>query len=399
MDAPPSTSAESARVRKHGIPARASTTLVSALLCALSCWACTESATRLAEGTPNAAQASGLVVANPTSDRPWFHDFGDIPYGARPRHVFVIENREGRDVRVQDIQTVCWCTQPSAVVVQPDGSRGEPSAEGKGLVVPAGGKLELAILVDTKLVEKMNIDKLALVRLRSDSQATPYLSFELHLVVKRAFRSVPAEMDLGRVGHLSGKAGRVDCTVEIKGDPARIVAIERIDGPFEATLQETMIAGETVWIVGASAPPGLPRGPISGRVVLRTEAPQGAGQPAPWEVPIFGVVVDDVVSLPPNLSFGLPQGEAPTRMGFDLVASMQVDRFRILEARFEGYAQDEIRLEWTPIDADEAGRAARWRGEATLTSGAAPARQGSLVLLLDHPLQQEVLIGLSSAAR
>jgi hypothetical protein len=283
--------------------------------------------------------------------------------------------------------------------VQADGTRGAPSADGHGLVVPAGGRLELAIVVDTKLVEKMNIDKLALVRLRCDSDSTPYLSFELHLVVKRAFRGVPPEMDLGRVGHQSGKNGRVDCSVEIKGDPSRIVAIERVDGPFEATLQETIVAGETVWIVGASAPPGLPRGPISGRVVLRTQAPQGQDQPPPFEVPIRGVVVDDVVALPPNLSFGAASGALETKIAFDLVASLPTDRFRVLEARFEGYEVDAIRLDWTAEDGDAEGRAARWRGLATLAAGSAPARQGAIVLALDHPLQPEVRIGVSSAAR
>lgn len=387
------------RGARRGALRRASTSALLVLAGFLLGSGCGDAPTRAAGGSTSEARAAGLVVANPTSDRAWFHDFGDIPYGARPRHVYVLENREGRDVRVQDIQTVCWCTQPSAVVVQPDGSRGAPSADGQGLVVPAGGKLELAIVVDTKLVEKMNIDKLAIVRLRCDSQATPYLSFELHLVVKRTFRGVPAELDLGRVGHMSGKAGRVDCSVEIKGDPARLVAIERVDGPFEATLQETRLAGETVWIVGASAPPGLPKGPIAGRVVLRAEAPEGHDQPAPFEVPVRGVVVDDVVSLPTNLSFGLPSAGAETTVAFDLVASMQGDRFRILEARFEGYAPDAIQLEWTPEDADEAGRAARWRGRATLVGGAGPARQGSIALLLDHPLQREVRIGVSSAAR
>jgi hypothetical protein len=379
--------------------ARLAPGLACALLLVALVTGCRDATSAAGGASSPQGKVEGVVVANPTSDRPFFHDFGDVPYGARPRHVYMLENREGRAVRVQDIQTVCWCTQPSAVVVSPDGARGAPSADGKDLVIPAGGRLELAIDVDTKLVEKMNIDKLAVVRLRCDSSATPYLSFELHLVVKRAFRSVPAELDLGRVGHLSGKAGRVDCTVEIKGDPARIVAIERVEGPFEATLQETELAGETLWIVGASAPAGLPKGPISGRVVLRTAAPQGVGQPPPFEVPVRGVVVDDVVSLPANLAFGPSPAGAEATMGFDLVASMPGDRFRVLDARFEGYAEDAIRLEWTPTDADSEGRAARWRGVATLAAASAPARQGSLVLALDHPLQHELRIGVSSAAR
>jgi hypothetical protein len=36
---------------------------------------------------------------------------------------------------------------------------------------------------------------------------------------------------------------------------------------------------------------------------------------------------------------------------------------------------------------------------ATLAAVSAPARQGSLVLALDHPLQHELRIGVSSAAR
>ncbi|MEY2745343.1 MAG: hypothetical protein RL112_385, partial [Planctomycetota bacterium] len=89
---------------RHSL-AEAATSLLIALACVLGAPACDGDSSRVPGASPLEARAEGLVVTNPTSDRPWFHDFGDIPYGARPRHVYLLENREGRDVRVQDIQT------------------------------------------------------------------------------------------------------------------------------------------------------------------------------------------------------------------------------------------------------------------------------------------------------
>jgi hypothetical protein len=364
--------------------------LITALLCLVGC----------SPSGPTPAP-EGLVITNPTAERPYFHEFGNLPYGALPRHTFRVANREGRPVTIQDIQSVCWCTQPSAVVVAADGTRSAPSRDGKGLVLPVDGQLELTVTIDTKLVEKMNIDKLALVRLRSDSTLTPYISFELHLVVKRPFRSVPAELDLGRIGHSSGKSGRVDCSVEVKGDPSRLIKIERVEGPFEASMQETTIAGETVWIVSATAPAGLPRGPIRGKVVLAATAPQGHDQPAPWEVPVVGTVVDDVVALPPVLNFGLTAQGSATTIVTDLVSSAQGASFRVLRHSVEGLPSADITVQWTPQSPDADGRADRWRAQVQATArdtGTRGLATGVLVVETDHPLQQLVRIELSVAS-
>lgn len=369
------------------------TRLLLALLCGLPAASC-------GEAVPDAApRPSGLVIQNPTAGRDYFHEFGNVPWGSVPRHAFLLKNCDSAPVAITDIQTVCYCTQPTAVVVAADGTRGTPSKDGKGLVVPPGASLEVAVAIDTKLVEKPNVDKLALVRLRCDSAATPYISFELHCVVKKTFRAVPQEAELGRIGTASGKAARVDCSVEVKGDPSRLVRIERVDGPFEAALQETTIAGETVWIVSVTAPPGLPLGPVRGKVVLAASAPEGRDQPAPFEVPVSGSVVDDLLALPPNIAFGTPAAGVATTVVVDLVASMPNDRFRVVRHAVEGFDEGEIAVLWQPQGADDEGRAPAWRAQVQATAARKGPRSGGILVETDHPLQRTVKIGLSINAQ
>ena len=365
-----------------------------ACLCAALPAACGEAPVQ-----PAAPAPSGLVIQNPTAGRDYFHEFGNVPFGSMPRHVFVLKNCDPAPVSILDIQTVCYCTQPSATVVATDGTRSAASRDGKGLVVPSGAVLEVAVAIDTKLVEKTNVDKLALVRLRCDSPATPYISFELHCVVKKPFRAVPPEADLGRVGTASGKAARVDCSVEVKGDPSRIERIERVDGPFEATLQETTIAGETVWIVAVKAPPGLPLGPVRGKVVLATSAPEGRDQPAPFEVPVTGSVVDDLLALPPNIGFGTPATGVPTTVVVDLVASMPNDRFRVVKHEVQGFEDGEIAVLWQPQAADADGRSPAWRAQVQATASKKGPRSGAILVETDHPLQRTAKIGVSINAQ
>jgi Tol biopolymer transport system component len=82
----------------------------------------------------------------------------------------------------------------------------------------------------------------------------------------------------------------------------------------------TEIGTEPVWIVAVNAPPGLPLGPVRGKVRLATTGTDGTGTGPPFDLEVRGTVVEDIVPSPGILAFGRqhhdprrPRGQDPTR--------------------------------------------------------------------------------------
>ncbi|MBL8863509.1 MAG: hypothetical protein JNK02_16085 [Planctomycetes bacterium] len=335
-------------------------------------------------GLPRATR-EGLVFEHAADPRPYFHDFGDRLLGETIAHTWRLTNREGRAIVVQDLLPDCGCTQPRAAVVLPDGARIEGPFEtrGMGLGVPPGATLEVRIGLDTTRVERPNQHKLAQVRLRCDSDVTPYITFELHVLVKRTFRAVPAEAVLADVPQSAGKSVRLDVTTELAGERARIRGIERVEGPFHAELSETAVGSESVWILVVRAEPGSHLGPHTGKVVLGTTRGDGAGPGQDFEVAVRAVVVEDCVLEPRVLSIRREPGAVARAT---LVALVPGARVLVRRARLEGGAAEALRVDCQAEEPDEHGRSGRWnvRIEAV---GELPreAFSGRLILELDEP--------------
>jgi hypothetical protein len=85
------------------------------------------------------------------------------------------------------------------------------------ITLPPGSTAELAVRVDTEHVQALNVDKLASVRIRSDSAATPFLTLEVHLVVDRVMRAVPSGIELGQTPQSVGRSGRTDVVNDVPG--------------------------------------------------------------------------------------------------------------------------------------------------------------------------------------
>lgn len=346
---------------------------------------CRPDSTAGSTSTKSTAGSPGLVFSNPDAPRPYFHDFGDRLWGERIEHTWELTNREGRTVILQDLMPDCGCTMPRAAVIRADGTRVEGPLDTRGmdLEIPDGAKLEVRIGLDTTRVERPNQHKLAQVRLRCDSESTPYMTFELHVLVKRTFRAAPTEAVLKDVPQSSGKSVRLDVTTEIAGDGARIRGVEAVEGPFHAEVTAAEVGKETVWVLVVSADPGSTLGPHEGKVVLGTTLSDGTGVGQHFEVKVRAQVVEDYVIEPRSVAIPREADGAATATLHALVPGARV---RIREARLDGGGAASLRAEYEAIAPGDDGAAERWRITVRAV-GELPVEAfgGRLVVVLDDP--------------
>ena len=301
----------------------------------------------------------GLQITNAAALRPYYHDFGTVLYGERLMHTFEFSNREGRALTIKDMLPSCGCTTPRVSYIAEDGERVAGSTErGREVAtIPAGARVEIDVAVDTTLVETPNLDKLSQVRVRTDSDTNPYVTLELHLKVIRAFRAVPTKLELGATPQSAGKSARTDISVCVKGDLSLITGITSVEGSFTAELQESFANGEKVWILTATAPPGLPLGPVKGKVTLSTSRADGTGVGSAFSVPILAQIVGDIVVNPGVLQLTNVDRAQGGEMRAELLVLVPGGKIRVTAARLEGSGEGDLELVANPVDPDDEGRA------------------------------------------
>lgn len=353
---------------------------------------------------PSIPTTGGLVVLNEVGDRPFF-DFGRVEYGAKLEHTFRIRNDEKSPVTVRDLIASCGCATPRIRYLAANGEHVEGKSGGDGPVItlPAGATAELIVRVDTEHVREMNLDKLATVRMRSDSVSTPYLTFEMHLVVERLMRAVPGAIALGPTPQGAGASGRADVVNDVPGSSVRVKGIASIEGPFTATVDETEIAGVPVWIVVATAKPDLPIGPANGKITLSVTGEDGTGEGTPFSIPVSAQISPEIVLRPPVLAFGTIAKGTAARVEAELVSLMPGGR--VIVTSFELRAEPEGVARWiaseaTPVDPVSDGSATKWT--IVLQSWPKleePLFSGTLILRTDHPKVPEIRVPFSGAVR
>ncbi len=339
------------------------------------------------ESTAKAPAGQGLVIKNGHPQRPYFYDFGAVPYGSRAEHTFEIENTDPVPVVIEDMKPSCGCVTPRISYTAADGRVVEGSLDGDGAVItiPPGALARISMRIDTTRVQKMNTDKLEQVRLRSDSAVTPYLTLEMHLVVERLFRSVPASLDLGLVPQSHGKGARADLSTEVAGSPARILGVDSVEGPIVAQVDATEHGSEPYWILTLDVKPGQPLGTLKGKVMLETTGADGSGRGFAHEVPVIGQIVPDVVLDPGVLVFRTAEPGSLPRAEAKLLALVPGEKLLVRGAELTGTDSEHVRVQATPVGADDNGRAMEWN---VVVEALEPLRerafQGSLEIVTDH---------------
>ena len=349
--------------------------------------------------------ASGLSVENPVGNRPTFYDFGTVLYGPPVEHTFKIRNDGAAPVTIRDLLPSCSCTLPRISYVAKDGTvvQGDPASRERVIVLPGGAVADLAMKIDTTRIERMNIDKLAQVRIRTDSAATPYMTFEMHLVVARAMLAVPKAIDLGLVPQSAGKSGRSDVMPDDVKAKDRILGVESVDGPFTATVDETVVADVPTWIVVVATKPNLELGPVSGAVHLSVSGEDGTGAGPSFKLPVSGQIAPDVVARPGVLAFGaIPRGQ-PAEVDAEIAALIPGELVRVTGTKVvttPETAAAAIAAEAEAVAPADGGSSATWKLRLRASEALAePQFSGTVVLELDHPRVREIRVPFSGTMR
>ena len=342
-----------------------------------------------------AEPARGLVVVDPDDPaRPFFHDAGTLPRGAREQHVWRLRNTDRVPVTFTSATPACQCTRVKAMRTAPAGAHepvlGRLDSPDGILTVPAGGEMELVVETITASLTP-NVDRLAILRVNTSSKHTPFLTFEIHVKAAEPFRVTPGEIRIGEVGISHGGSGTAQVQPAVLDSTLRLTGVKETSGGLTAELDYLFVTGQHVWTVTATVPPGHPRGVAHGEVLLGT-VDEEDGSTGEVAVEVWANVLDDV-HMAERLHFGaVPAGEEKPMVAHvrALVPGMRV---RVLEAIFEGPAADSLRVDGitarTYADAD--GRSSHW--EVELVAGDDLARgpfEATLVVRLDDEQYPEL---------
>lgn len=347
----------------------------------------------------------GLVAQNPADPaRPYFHDFGTLEFGQEVERTFTFKNTDSVPVTVLSLHPACTCTRVRSMSTIPPG--GGPAIKGDLemaediLRIEPGGTLDMVVAVNTRSI-RPNSDSLNILRLRTDSKNTPFMTFELHVLAEKLFTLSPAELRLGDVPISHGGSKRLSILTGYPNSPAEIVGILETTGGIVATLQPTLAVSEVRWDLTATLPPLTELGARHETILLSTTDDVGEGDTGRLLVHVWARVVPDVVIRADPIHFGLVSAVEGGQAQAELRALVPGARVRVLEASFEGDGIGPLQCKFTPLGyVDSEGRCDRWSLELLAPPGMAPGRfQGTLECLLDDESSARVSAALQGVVR
>lgn len=378
-----------------------SAAIAPALLLVLGAFGCGEAQPTTAT-TPSASSspaASAAVPASPSAlervdpqdpERPYFHDFGTLDYGEEVRWKAVLRNTGSTPVRILGASPMCGCTRLNSFSIgAADGEEIETARDfarkPEIAVVPPGGTVTASIDILSKHT-KPNISKLALVRLTTDSELTPYLTFELHLFPAQPFIVSPPSFEMPRVPTSHGGGKKVKIMVVAPDAPGIVHRIIEAPEGIEARLETTQFAGETIWYVHVAVAPLTPMGALRGEIVLAVSDADGNGEAGRLKIPVEIRIGPDNFLDPGMFAFGaMPKGVGKT-ISAQLNGLVPGATIGVKEARIEGKHSGSISVEQTVIRPNEEGRSKTWQFHVTVAdSHPTGYLAAELVLVLDEP--------------
>ena len=331
----------------------------------------------------------GLTITNPESERDYFYDFGALRSGEVVEHTFELRNDDAVPVTIQDLQASCSCSVPEVSYTDESGQVVRGDRYGKPVIVlPPGAVASVRIEVDTSHVRLKNVDKLAQVRLRCDSPVTPFITFEMHMIVELDFQVTPEQLDMKDVPVSGGGHISTDIIRAIPNSSAAILDLLESSPGLEVNIDAFESFGEQVWRVSAVLMPPLEIGPWRGEIKLSTTRDVDAGSPPGpvLSIPVRAQVVQDIVFQPSTLGFSpfSPANGALSRSRVTALAPGH--RIKILSARIQGDVPPGLELSYEPKNPDGAGRADVWNLEL-LAPPTYPRQRvvGKVVVDLDDP--------------
>lgn len=352
----------------------------------------------------SAHSARGLSVVNPAEDpRPYFHDFGLVPFGESATHVFQLRNEAAEPITIRSVQGGCACIRVSRIeCVEADGTRREGHLRSKEdvLVVPPGALVEMAVRMDTSVLREPNKDKLEILRMATSSDVTPYPTFELHVKSQQLFQITPRRLVLGDVPTSAGAEGVVAIVTAGFGDGASLLEVVQQGQYCEASLEREFVNGENLWTLQVRVRELLPKGPIQDEIVLSTTDEHGQGDLGRERIEVWAQITDDVVLNPRLLSFAaFPAGSVGQAQG-KLIALVPGARVTIEEIEIRGPMAEHLHVDSRALAPDASGASQQW--ELVLSSDESlPAGRfdGELRVRLDDSQTPELLVNYSGFVR
>ncbi|MEM7305725.1 MAG: DUF1573 domain-containing protein [Planctomycetota bacterium] len=291
--------------------------------------------------------------------RAYFHDFGKTPAGSVVEHVFRLENTNPGPVTIQRMQPSCGCTTPSIRYTSADGEVVQGKSRGDVLTIPPGVVADLTMQIDTKRVERQNVDKIYTVQMVTDSPTRAFLRLEAHLFVESAFQLNPTLLNVGRIPRNAGGRGQIEI-LAFGGVGATIDGVGELPGGVEASVEATDMFGAPFWTVSITLLPPLPPGPLRRTFELETLDRDGMPyHPVPIEVHAF--VVDDIEWSP--LRFVLRNAavaDGPVSESLEIYSLLEGDRIKVTGATLIGAGTEALELTFAPVTPDANGKSVKW---------------------------------------
>jgi hypothetical protein len=360
--------------------ARSLATLALALLALAGC-------ERDDPGASPPPNGPGLEIVEPQfPERPTDLDFGHLPLGEISSRTVRLRNASDSQLTIRDVQAGCTCARPTVSYVDPQSGqtvRGDPERRGHLLSIPAGVTADLELSVDTSLAIARNQGKLVIVRLTTDSSATPFLTLNVHLFVEAPFRPAPAVLDLRHVPVNGGGTGEI-ALAQDGTDGQRITTVLETPPGVEAEVVPERVGGVDLWVVKVRIPPPVPLGFREHVLKLGTTGPGGEGEGPPLSVTVRATGTADAAIDPPLVVLQVLEQGVPPQATARLVSRLSGHDLRVTAARAEGIEPGRIEVGFEPVSPDAEGRAGAWELALRAVGDLGPAPlSGALVVETD----------------
>ena len=303
----------------------------------------------------------GIEVLNGTPGSPFYADLGTLVFGKVMQHTFTLRNKEDVPITIKRTIPACSCSRVHSIVTRPDQGeavQGRLDRTDNILTVQPGEIFDVNISVDPGQV-KEGPEKLAILRMTTDSKVQSYITFEIYFKTLRLFYQANPNVDLGNIP----VGGGTGATLQIHSRPidhqARLIEVVETSPGLTAFL-EPISNLEANWNLSVTCEGQTKKGPLRGHVILSHSDPFGEGNEGRLRIQVVGTVVDAVMLYP---LASLPLGQVSSKLGKTQKASVQGlapgHHIQLKEAKISGPSAPYLELETERIGEDTFGRAQR----------------------------------------
>ena len=335
-----------------------------------------------------AARSDALEVLNPMDPtRPFYFALGAIPFDTTVVHEVRMRNLEEVPITIQRTMPACACSRVKRIKTwdaQGNEIKGNLGNRGEILRVAAGAEFELGILIDAGRV-KPNAQKLAILRVHTDSKVQPLFTFEIRFFPEKLFETSRPELNLGDIPLGGGTGDTLQIFSRAALNQALLLDVVETSPGIAAELE--LITGfDSNWNLHVTTL-GLERlGPWQGSVTLSTTDRDGAGAEGRLVIPVLGKVVEPVQLYPPHLTMGSVDSAVGGQTVAEVVGLAPGHHVAVGDLVLEGPSAPYLQVEAIPIAENSFGRAVKVELRLHVLAGA-PA--GPIDATLTVPLIDE----------